>query len=98
DPVGVWRQRLDLFQLCERVIAPIERVERLRQEQPGDDAAGIVGESGPQVLFRFALAAAEESRHLKVPAAQRAVGRSLLEALVDSEDLLELVADVAPVL
>ena len=43
------------------------------------------------------LAAAEESRHLEVPAAQRAIGGSLLKRRVEREHLLELVADVAAV-
>ena len=44
-----------------------------------DGAVRVVGERPAQVLFGLLVAAAEESRHLEVPAAERAVGGSLLE-------------------
>ena len=44
-----------------------------------DDAVRVVGERLAQVLFRLLVAAAEQPRHLEVPAAERAIGRALLE-------------------
>ena len=39
-----------------------------------DDAVRVVGQRLAQVLFRLLVAAAEEPRHLEIPAAERAIG------------------------
>ena len=50
------------------------------------------------MLFGLLLAAAEESRHLEIPPAERAIGRSLLERRVEPQHRQQLVPDVAAIL
>jgi len=50
------------------------------------------------VFFRFLPAAAEERRHLEIPASERAIGRPLLKAGIDLQDGLERILDIAAVL
>ena len=47
------------------------------------------------MLFCAALAAAEQARHLEVLAAQGAIGRSLHERRVESQDRFEFLLDSA---
>src|SRR5215210_6207285 len=49
------------------------------------------------MLFRLLLAAAEESRDLQVPPAQRPIGRALLKCRIELQHRHELVANVAAV-
>ena len=50
------------------------------------------------MLFRLLVAAAEQSRHLEVPAAERAIGGSLLEGGIEPQHRFQLVLDVAAIL
>ena len=71
----------------------IDVEQRLGEEVVRRGAVRVVGQRLAQVLFRFLLAAAEQPRHLEVPAAERAVGRSLLKRRIELQHLLERVLD-----
>ena len=52
-------------------------IERFGEEEVRDDAVAGCRSATSQVLFRLLVAAAEQPRHLVVPAAERAVGGPL---------------------
>ena len=63
----------------------------------GSRAVRVVLQRRAQMRFRQHLAAAKERRHLEIPPAQGAIGRTLQERGSDAQDPFELVLDRTPV-
>ncbi|HSL22889.1 MAG TPA: hypothetical protein VK886_15260 [Vicinamibacterales bacterium] len=59
--------------------------------------AGVVLQGAAQVHLGFRPAAAEEPRHLEVPASDRAVGGPLLEGRIDLQDGFQLAFDLSAI-
>ena len=79
-PVRVERRVDDVLQRGARVGLAAHVLERLGEEEPARGALRVVGERLAQVLLRLLVAAAEQARHLVVPAAERAIGGARLVA------------------
>ena len=84
-PVGIERGIDRRLAFLARVLFAAHVFERLGEEEMRDDAVRVVGERLAQVHFRLLVAAAEQSRHLEVPAAERAIGGALQESRIELE-------------
>jgi hypothetical protein len=68
------------------------------EKDAGDHTVRVVGQRLAQVFLGSLVAAAEESRHFEVPAAECAIGGALQEALIELQRHQERVLDLAAVL
>ena len=78
-PVRIERRVEDPLQLGARLVVAVECRTAFRRGRSATRCSAGVGERLAQVLLGLLVAAAEQARHLVVPAAERAVGGSLLE-------------------
>src|SRR4029450_8205961 len=92
-PYGIGRRLQDPPKLLARFRLTALIEHELGQEKMGGSAVRIVGERSPQVLFRQLLVASQPARHLEIPSAQRAIGRTLQKRRIETKNRLELLFD-----
>src|SRR4029450_13665733 len=92
-PYGIGRRLQDPPKLLARFRLTALIEHELGQEKMGGSAVRIVGERSAQVLFRQLLVASQPARHLEIPAAQRAIGRTLQKRRIETKNRLELLFD-----
>jgi hypothetical protein len=97
-PVGIERRVDHLLQLGDGFSLSIGVQQELGEEEMRGGAVRIVFQRFAEMLLRQFAAAAEQARHLEVPASERAVGGALLECRIDLQHGLELVADLPAIL